>query len=270
LAIEYKSLDELKLMRKAGLLVAQTLALVKSSIRPGITTLELDQIAEKNIRDGGGIPSFKGYHGFPGSICVSVNEEIVHGIPGERVIQSGDVISVDCGAIIDGWHGDAAFTYVVEPVDTNDLKLSSVCEGSMWRGIAAAKVGGRLTDISYEIEKYINSQGKYGILREYGGHGIGSEMHMEPHVLNYGRKGFGAELAVGMALAIEPMITLGTERMRVMPDKWTVTSIDKSRGAHWEHTFAIAPDEKLFVLTALDGGREKLSELGVEISTLIS
>lgn len=274
MAIQYKTLEEIKLMRKAGRLVGETLELIKSEIRPGVTTADLDKIAEENIRSNKGVPSFKGYHGFPATICASVNEEVVHGIPGDRIIREGDVVSIDCGAIVDGWHGDAAFTYVVPPQDGHDVKLSEICEESMWRGIAAARVGGRLTDISHEIEKYINSHGsshqKYGILREYGGHGIGTEMHMEPHVLNYGRKGFGAELVAGMTLAIEPMITRGTERMRVMPDKWTVSSMDGSRGAHWEHTFAILPDEKIFVLTALDGGKERLGRLGVEISSLLN
>lgn len=274
MAIQFKSLDEIKLMRQAGKLVGETLELIKAAIEPGVTTADLDKIAEEKIRSHGATPSFKGYHGFPATICASVNEEVVHGIPGSRVIREGDVVSIDCGAIIDGWHGDAAFTYVVPPEDSDDVKLSNVCEESLWRGIAAARVGGRLTDISHEIEKYINSQsapqGRFGILREYGGHGIGSEMHMEPHVLNYGRKGFGAELVAGMTLAIEPMITRGTERMRVMPDKWTVSSMDGSRGAHWEHTFALLEDGKVFVLTALDGGKKELSRLGIEISPLLS
>lgn len=273
MAIQYKSLEEIALMRKAGKLVGETLEIIKKAIEPGVTTGDLDKIAEENIRSHGGTPSFKGYHGFPATICASINEEVVHGIPGDRVIHEGDVVSIDCGAIIDGWHGDAAFTYVVPPEDSDDVKLSAVCEESLWRGIAAARVGGRLTDISHEIEKYINSQNtpksRYGILREYGGHGIGTEMHMEPHVLNYGRRGFGAELVAGMTLAIEPMITRGTERMRVMPDKWTVSAMDGSRGAHWEHTFALLPDGNLFVLTALDGGKSELSRLGVTISSLL-
>ncbi|MFM7462741.1 MAG: type I methionyl aminopeptidase [Actinomycetota bacterium] len=270
MAIQYKTTAEIALLRQAGILVGQPLELIRKHIKPGITTGELDALAEENIRSSGGIPSFKGYHGFTGSICASINEEVVHGIPGDRVIREGDLVSIDCGAIVDGWHGDAALTILLDPIDSDDLKLSQVCEESLWRGIAAARVGGRLTDISHEIEKYINSQGKYGILREYGGHGIGTEMHMEPHVLNYGRRGFGPELVAGMTLAIEPMITRGTERMKVMPDKWTVSAMDGSRGAHWEHTFAILEDEKVFVLTALDGGKERLSALGVEISTLLN
>ena len=224
---------------------------------------------------GGGTPNFKGYHGYPATICVSINEEIVHGIPGDRMIMPGDVVSVDCGAIIDGWHGDAAFSVVVDPIDNADQTMLNVCEQSMWQGIAAGKCGGKLTDISYAIENYIISQGqqrnmKYGILREYGGHGIGTAMHMEPHVLNYGRAGMGPDLVVGMALAIEPMITRGSEKTKVLSDDWTVVTTDKSRGAHFENTFAIMPDEKPFVMTALDGGRAELGALGIEISSLLA
>jgi len=199
----------------------------------------------------------------------------VHGIPGDRMIMPGDVVSVDCGAIIDGWHGDAAFSVVVDPIDQADQTMLNVCEQSMWQGIAAGKCGGKLTDISHAIENYIISQGlqrnmKYGILREYGGHGIGTAMHMEPHVLNYGRAGMGPDLVVGMALAIEPMITRGSEKTKVLSDDWTVVTTDKSRGAHFENTFAIMPDEKPFVMTALDGGRAELGALGIEISSLLA
>ena len=273
--IQIKSLAELKVMRRAGLLVRETLELVRENIKAGITTSALDAIAEANIRRGGGTPNFKGYHGYPATICVSINEEIVHGIPGDRMIMPGDVVSVDCGAIIDGWHGDAALSVVVDPIDDADQRMLNVCEQSMWQGIAAGKCGGKLTDISYAIEKYITSQAqpgniKYGILREYGGHGIGTAMHMEPHVLNYGRAGMGPDLVVGMALAIEPMITRGSEKTRVLSDDWTVVTTDKSRGAHFENTFAILPDEKPFVLTALDGGRAELGALGIEISLLLA
>ena len=251
--IQIKNLDELKVMRRAGLLVRETLELVRENIKAGITTSALDAIAEANIRRGGGTPNFKGYHGYPATICVSINEEIVHGIPGDRMIMPGDVVSVDCGAIIDGWHGDAAFSVVVDPIDDADQRMLNVCEQSMWQGIAAGKCGGKLTDISYAIENYIISQGqqrnmKYGILREYGGHGIGTAMHMEPHVLNYGRAGMGPDLVVGMALAIEPMITRGSEKTKVLSNDWTVVTTDKSRGAHFENTFAIMPDEKPFVM----------------------
>ena len=269
MAIELKTLDQLKSMRKAGLVVADTLKLIKQSAQIGMTTLDLNEIAVTNLAKHGAKSSFLGYHGFPAVICASVNEEVVHGIPNKRKLVSGDLLSVDFGAIIEDWHGDAAISFGLGEIDPADQKLMDVCEESMWRGIAAGKKGGKLTDISAAIEGYINSQGKYGILREYGGHGIGSAMHQEPHILNFGPAGNGPELVVGMALALEPMITRGNERTKVLSDDWTVVSHDSSKGAHFEHTYTIAPDGKAFVLTALDGGREQLGRLGIEISDLL-
>jgi methionyl aminopeptidase len=270
MAIQIKTLDQLKTMRRAGLLVRSTLDLIKSQIKAGITTSALDAIAEANIKRGGGTSNFKGYHGFPATICVSINDEIVHGIPGERMIMPGDVVSVDCGAIIDGWHGDAAFTVIVDPVDKEEQKMLDVCEESMWVGIAAGKEGAKLSDIGHAIETYVNSQGKYGILREYGGHGIGTAMHMEPHILNYGKPGNGPKIEAGMVFAIEPMITMGVERTRVLEDNWTVVTVDKSRGSHFENSYCIAPDGKPFVLTAIDGGKADLARFGVEVSELLA
>ena len=269
MAIELKTLEQLKSMRKAGLVVADTLKLIKQSAQIGMTTLDLNEIAVTNLAKHGAKSSFLGYHGFPAVICASVNEEVVHGIPNKRKLVSGDLLSVDYGAIIEDWHGDAAISFGLGEIDPADQKLMDVCEESMWRGIAAGKKGGKLTDISAAIEGYINSQGKYGILREYGGHGIGSAMHQEPHILNFGPAGNGPELVVGMALALEPMITRGNERTKVLSDDWTVVSHDSSKGAHFEHTYTIAPDGKAFVLTALDGGKEQLGRLGIEISDLL-
>jgi methionyl aminopeptidase len=269
MAIEIKTLEQLKSMRKAGLVVADTLKLIKQSAQIGMTTLDLNEIAVTNLAKHGAKSSFLGYHGFPAVICASVNEEVVHGIPNKRKLVSGDLLSVDFGAIIEDWHGDAAISFGLGEIDPADQKLMDVCEESMWRGIAAGKKGGKLTDISAAIEGYINSQGKYGILREYGGHGIGSAMHQEPHILNFGPAGNGPELVVGMALALEPMITRGNERTKVLSDDWTVVSHDSSKGAHFEHTYTIAPDGKAFVLTALDGGKEQLGRLGIEISDLL-
>jgi methionyl aminopeptidase len=269
MAIQIKTLEQLKIMRRAGLLVGETLELLKSSIKVGMRTDALDAIAAANIKRGGGTSNFKGYHGYPATICISINDEIVHGIPGDRVIEDGDVISIDCGAIIDGWHGDAAFSVGVGSVDPADQKMMDVCEESMWRGIAAGKSGAKLTDIGHAIEEYINSQGKYGILQEYGGHGIGTEMHQEPHVLNFGRPGNGPEIVAGLALAIEPMITRGSAKTKVLSDDWTVVSQDKSRGAHFENSYVICPDGKPFVLTALDGGAAKLNSYGISISDLL-
>ena len=269
MAIQIKNLDQLKVMRRAGLVVAEIHQLIREAIKPGMTTSALDAIAAAHIKRSGAISNFFKYHGFPATICVSINDEIVHGIPGPRIINAGDVVSIDCGAIIDGWHGDAAFSIGIGAVDPEDQKLMQTCEESMWVGIAAGKNGGRLTDIGNAIEKYINSQGSYGILQEYGGHGIGTEMHQEPHVLNFGKAGNGPEIIPGMALAIEPMITRGTHKTKVLSDNWTVVSIDNSRGAHFEHTFAICPDGKPFVLTAIDGGKAELARFGVEISDLL-
>jgi methionyl aminopeptidase len=262
--VEIKTPEQIALMRKAGLVVGQTLELLRSSVRVGITTGELDAIAEDNIRSGGGIPSFQGYGHppFPGTICASVNDEVVHGVPGDRALAEGDVISIDCGAIIEGWHGDAAITVAVGDVPDNVRRLMSVTEESMWRGIAAARLGGRVTDISHAVETYIRSQGDFGILEDFTGHGIGSEMHQPPNVPNYGRAGRGPKLVRGLALAVEPMVTLGSKDTAVLDDDWTIVTDDGSWAAHYEHTFTLTPDGA-WVLTALDGGEAKLAELGV-------
>ena len=270
MAIQIKTLDQLKTMRQAGLLVRSTLELVRFNIKAGITTSALDAIAEANIKRGGGTSNFKGYHGYPATICVSVNDEIVHGIPGDRMIMPGDIVSVDCGAIVDGWHGDAAFSIIVDPADEPRQKMLKVCEESMWVGIAAGKAGARLSDIGYAIEKYTNEEGKYGILREYGGHGIGTAMHMEPHIFNYGKPGHGPTIEPGMVFAIEPMITMGSEKTKVLSDNWTVVTVDKSHGSHFENSYCIAPDGKPFVLTEVDGGKANLARFGIEVSPLLS
>ena len=260
--IEIKTPEQIEKMRVAGLLVGQTLELLRSSVRPGISTLELDRIAEDNIRSNGGTPSFKGYHGFTGSICASVNDEVVHGLPGDRVIEAGDLVSIDCGAIVDGWHGDAAITVPVGEVPEAALDLMRVTEEAMWRGLAAARLGGRVTDISHAVESYVRSQGDYGIVEDYVGHGIGSAMHQPPNVPNFGRPGRGPKLVEGLALAVEPMVVLGDQSTHVLPDDWTVKTDDGSYAAHFEHTFTLTP-QGAWVLTALDGGKAKLAELGV-------
>jgi len=270
MAIQIKTLDQLQTMRAAGLLVRSTLELVKANIKAGITTSALDAIAEANIKRGGGTSNFKGYHGYPATICVSVNDEIVHGIPGDRMIMPGDIVSVDCGAVIDGWHGDAAFSVIVDPIDDARQKMLNVCEESMWVGIAAGAAGAKLSSIGHAIEKYTNEQGNYGILREYGGHGIGTSMHMEPHILNYGKPGNGPTIEPGMVFAIEPMITMGTHKTKILADNWTVVTTDGSHGSHFENSYCIAPDGKPFVLTAIDGGKAELARFGVEISSLLS
>ena len=270
MAIQIKTLDQLKIMRRAGLVVAEAHELMRAAIVPGVTTNDLNKIAIEHLAARKAKSNFLNYHGFPAVICASINDQIVHGIPNDKAIEDGDIVSIDFGAIIEGWHGDAAFSVIAGTKSFADQKLLDTCEESMWRGIAAGKVGAKLTDISAAIESYINSQGKYGILREYGGHGIGTEMHQEPHVLNFGAAGMGLELKAGIALAIEPMITSGSPRTKTLADDWTVVSEDGSRGAHFEHTFALLSDGKPFVLTAVDGGGAKLAELGVEISTLLA
>ncbi len=266
-AVEIKTPEQIERMRAAGLVVGETLELLRSKATAGVTTGGLDAIAEDNIRSSGATPSFKGYHGFPGSLCVSVNDEVVHGIPGERMLAEGDVVSIDCGAITlddsgQGWHGDAAITVAVGTVPAEVTELMRVTEEAMWRGIAAARLGGRVTDISHAVESHVRSQGDYGILEDYVGHGIGSAMHQPPNVPNYGRPGRGPRLVRGLALAVEPMITLGSKETVVLDDDWTVLSEDGSWSAHFEHTFTLTP-AGAWVLTALDGGEEMLGRLGV-------
>jgi methionyl aminopeptidase len=260
--VEIKTPEQIALMRRAGIVVGETLQLVRASVRPGLTTGELDALAEDHIRSRGATPSFKGYHGFPGSLCVSVNDEVVHGIPGDRVIEDGDVVSVDCGAIVEGWHGDAAVTVAVGEVREELRELIRVTEEAMWHGIAAAALGGRVTDISHAVETYVRSQGSYGILEDYVGHGIGSAMHQPPNVPNVGRPGKGPKLVRGLALAVEPMVVLGSPETRTLADDWTVVTEDGSWAAHAENTFTLTPTGA-WVLTALDGGEAKLAELGV-------
>jgi methionyl aminopeptidase len=260
--IQIKSPDQIDAMRRAGIVVGETLELLRASARAGMTTGELDEIAEDHIRSRGATPSFLGYHGFPGTICTSVNDEVVHGIPGDRVLADGDVVSIDCGAIVDGWHGDAAITVALGEVPDEVVELMRVTEESLWRGIAAARLGGRVSDISHAVEAHVRAAGDYGILEDYTGHGIGSEMHQPPNVPNYGRAGRGPKLVRGLALAVEPMITLGTKDTVLLDDEWTVVTADGSLAAHYEHTFTITPDGA-WVLTALDGGEAKLAELGV-------
>ena len=260
--VEIKTHDQIALMRRAGRIVGETLQLCRESVRPGMTTEDLDRLAEGFIRDHGAVPSFKGYHGFPKTLCVSVNDEIVHGIPGPRRLESGDVVSIDCGAIVEGWHGDAAITVALGDVPDEVRRLLAACEEALWRGIAAASTGGHVTDISHAVETYVRGVGPYGIVEDYVGHGIGSSMHMAPNVPNVGASGHGPRLVRGMALAVEPMITLGGIETNLLDDDWTVVTRDGSLAAHFEHTFTLTQDGT-WVLTALDGGSARLADLGV-------
>jgi methionyl aminopeptidase len=266
LSIQLKTPEQVVKMRAAGLVVAAALARMREAVAPGVSTADLDAIAESVIRDSGGVPSFKGYHGFPGSICSSVNEQVVHAIPSARqVLREGDLVSLDCGAILDGWHGDAAVTVAVGDVDPALTRMAEAATDAMWAGIAAAARGalsgsGRLTDISHAVETSVRRSGSYGIVDGYGGHGIGTEMHQDPHVLNHGRPGRGPRLVPGLALAIEPMITMGSPKTTELDDGWTVVTRDGSVAAHVEHSIALL-DDGVWVLTAEDGGRGRLGEL---------
>jgi methionyl aminopeptidase len=246
--IELKTPGELEAMRAAGGLVARTLAAVVKETRPGVSTADLDAVAEQTIREAGAVPSFLGYHGYPASICASVNEQIVHGIPNAaQVLADGDLISVDCGAILEGWHGDAAVTIPVGSVRAADLALSAACEAALHAGIGAVQPGGRLSDISHAVQRAAEAAGEqdgveYGIVAEYGGHGIGTSMHMDPFLPNFGEPGQGPRLVPGMALAVEPMLTAGDPETRELEDGWTVVTADGSRAVHWEHSVAITDD----------------------------
>jgi methionyl aminopeptidase len=262
--VQIKTRAQLDLMRAAGLVVARALEATASAVGPGVSTADLDEIAEQVIRGAGAVPSFKGYHGFPATICTSVNDEIVHGIPSaDRRLEAGDLISIDCGAIVDGWHGDAAITVGVGAIRDELARLIEACETALWHGLAVARPGRRLTDISHAVEVSARSSGPYGIVEEYVGHGIGTEMHMDPPVPNYGSAGRGPVLAAGMALAVEPMLVLGRRHARVLDDGWTVVTADGSCAAHFEHTVAIT-EAGPWVLTAADGGRSGLASVGGE------
>ena len=246
--VPFRSAGELDAMAAAGAVVGAALVAVREAAVPGVSTLELDRVAEAVIRDAGAVPSFLGYHGFTGSICSSVNDRVVHGIPSaDELLVAGDLVSIDCGAVLDGWHGDSAGTFGVGDIIEADSMLSEATRLSMEAGIAAMLPGNRLTDVSHAIETGTHAAEqahgrKYGIVDGYGGHGIGREMHMEPFLANEGAPGKGPELVVGSTLAIEPMLTLGTYETDTLDDGWTVVTTDGSRSAHWEHTVAVTED----------------------------
>jgi methionyl aminopeptidase len=260
-AIEIKTAAQLAAMAEAGRVVARALSAAAAAVAPGVSTAALDAIAAREIRAAGAAPSFLGYHGFPATICACVNEEIVHGIPrATRRLRDGDVVSIDCGAIVDGWHADAALTVPVGTVRAELGPLIDGCERALWHGLAAARPGARLGDISHAVERSARAAGAYGIVEDYGGHGIGSDMHMDPPVPNQGRPGRGPVLAEGMALAIEPLLVLGSAGTRLLDDGWTVVTDDGGPAVHFEHTVAITSGGPR-VLTAADGGREGFARL---------
>ncbi|ASF37756.1 type I methionyl aminopeptidase [Halobacillus halophilus] len=245
--ISCKTPRELDIMREAGRIVALTHQELERNIHPGITTGELDKIADDFIRSMDAIPSFKGYNGFRGSICTSVNEELVHGLPGDRVLDEGDIISIDIGAKHQGYHGDSAWTYPVGTVDDKTLDLLKVTETSLFKGLDEANPGERLSNISHAIQSYAESKG-YSIVREYVGHGVGKELHEDPQIPHYGPPNKGPRLKPGMVLAVEPMVNAGTRYVKTLPDRWTVVTKDGKMCAHFEHTIAIT-EEGYEVLT---------------------
>lgn len=272
--VELKTPEQLRTMRLAGLVVARTHEALRALAAPGVTTGELDQRAREVLAEHGAGSSFLnygagwGYPPYPAVTCISVNDEVVHGIPGERILTEGDLVSVDFGAIIDGFHGDGAITFGVGQLSDADARLSDVTRESLWAGIAAARLGGRVTDISHAIEASVRAAGSgYGILADYTGHGIGSAMHQPPDVPNYGRPGRGPKLVPGLALAVEPMVTLGSSAGVVAEDDWTVVTSDGSRAAHWEHTITVTR-HGLWILTALDGGESELAARGLPFGPL--
>jgi len=272
---EGKTAEQLAGMRTAGLLVGRTLEVLEAELRPGITTLELDAVAEAHIRDNGGVPNFQLVPGYRHTLCTSVNEEIVHGIPGARVLREGDLVSIDCGAQVGQWNGDAAISLVVGGPDAGtpqDRGLVEDTEASLWAGIAALRVGESLYAVGAAVEDSITASGarrgwEYGIVEDYVGHGIGTSMHMDPQVPNYRVSGKGPRVVEGTTICIEPMVVLGDQDNIVLDDEWTVVTRDGSRAAHWEHSVA-ATSTGLCVLTALDGGQARLHELGASYSPI--
>ena len=244
--IVIKSKQQIELMREAGKIVAETHQILKEAVRPGISTLELDKIAEDNIRKYNAIPSFKGYGGFPGSICASVNDEVVHGIPSSRILKEGGIVSLDIGAYYKGYHSDSAKTHGVGVISEEDRKLIEVTKQSFYEGIKFAKEGYRLSDISHAIQEYVEKYG-FAVVRDLVGHGIGTQLHEDPQIPNYGLPGKGPRLQSGMVLAIEPMINAGRYKVKILSDDWTVVTADGKKSAHYEHTIAITEDEPIIL-----------------------
>ena len=236
-----KSHDEISLMKKAGRIVGETLLLLEEEVKPGVTTADLDKIAEEFITKHGAKPSFKGLYGFPSSLCISVNEQVIHGFPGAYVLKEGDIVSIDCGAFLDEFHGDAARTFPVGNISVDAQKLIDITKESFFQGIKFAEEGNKLTDISYGIQSYVEAAG-FSVVRDFVGHGIGRKVHEDPNVPNFGKSGRGPKLIEGMVLAIEPMVNAGTHKVKTLKDGWTVVTADSSLSAHYENTVAILSD----------------------------
>ncbi|MCH6558081.1 MAG: type I methionyl aminopeptidase [Nitrospirae bacterium] len=245
-----KTPDDIEIMARAAKLVAETLQVLKREVRPGITTDDLDKIAEDSIRSGGGVPAFKGYRNYPKTLCASVNEEVVHGIPSKRELKEGEIIGLDLGAIIDGFYGDSAMTLPVGPIPPRVAELLRVTEEALEAGIAQAIVGNRLSDVSHAIQRHAEAAG-FSVVTEFVGHGIGRQLHEDPQVPNYGKPGSGPRLQVGMVLALEPMVNMGKSGVRILDDEWTAVTKDGSLSAHFEHTIAIQASGPPRILTTL-------------------
>ncbi|WP_062380595.1 type I methionyl aminopeptidase [Demequina pelophila] len=261
-SIELKTRAQMRVMASAGVIVERALAAAKAAGVAGATTAQMDAAAAAVIAEAGATSNFLGYHGFPATTCISVNEEVVHGIPGDRVLAEGDVVSVDCGAIVDGWHGDSAISFIVgEPREAADVALVDATRQGLWAGIAALAKASRIAEVSAAIESVADRHRLHPI-EGYVGHGIGTAMHQEPDVPNYRVRGRGAKVRPGLCVAIEPMFVRGTSESAVLDDEWTVVSLDGSRAAHWEHSIAVHEDG-IWVLTATDGGAAGLARHGV-------
>jgi methionyl aminopeptidase len=241
--IYYKTSDEIELIRKSSLLVGKALSAVAAVLRPGMKTLDLDSVAEEVIRDHGAVPSFKGYNGFPATLCISVNDQVVHGIPGDQEIKDGDVVSVDCGAYLNGYHGDSAYSFLIGEVAPEVVQLAEVTRQSLYLGIEKAISGNRIGDISHAIQSYCETQLGYGIVRELVGHGIGKSLHEAPEVPNFGTRGRGVKMKEGMVIAIEPMVNLGGRQVKQDNDGWTIRTRDGKVSMHFEHTVTVGKDK---------------------------
>ncbi len=253
-----KSPSEIERMRPANRLVAEVLRELREAVSPGVTTAELDALAERRIREAGGQPAFKGYHGYPATICASVNEQVIHGIPSPRALVEGDIVSIDVGAVVDGYFGDAAITVPVGAISPLAAELLRVTEESLYKGIEQARVGARVSDIGHAVQRHVEAHG-FSVVREFVGHGIGTAMHEEPQIPNYGEPGRGPRLAEGMVLAIEPMINAGKAPVKILDDKWTAVTRDGSLSAHFEHTVGVTSAGPM-ILTTLNGGSARAAK----------
>jgi methionyl aminopeptidase len=268
--IHLRSREEIEVIRKSALMVSATLTEVAKFLKPGITTLSIDKMAEAFIRDNGGVPSFLNYHGFPFSLCISVNEVVVHGFPGDHILKDGDIISVDCGVYMNGYHGDSAYTFAIGDVKPEVLQLLKITKESLYRGVAQARENNRVGDISYAVEHFTSRENPYGVVRELVGHGVGKKLHEDPQVPNFGRRGDGKRLKEGMVIAIEPMINMGTREVITLKDGWTVVTADKKPSAHFEHTTAVRRNtgEPLSSFAPIEAAEKANSELNSSYYTV--